>query len=89
MKVQKYSLKVAGPIIIVASILAAPCLWHPKTGMTTTVPESIPTAMAKAYLNSCANAILFTIGDDTFPLWYAQEIEHVRTDIKIVNTSLL
>ncbi|PWA06836.1 glycosyltransferase family 117 protein [Flavobacterium psychrotolerans] len=83
--------KIAGPAVIGLSLLAAPILmatqnWddHDRSDKYTAI------AMAKNYLNSCEpNAILFTIGDnDTFPLWYAQEIEKVRTDIKIVNTSL-
>lgn len=83
--------KLAAPGVIALTLLAAPVLmasqnWddHDRSDKYTAI------AMAKNYLNSCEpNAILFTIGDnDTFPLWYAQEVEGVRTDIRIVNTSL-
>ena len=90
--ITKYlSPKVAGPVVITVCLLAAPVLmasqnWddHNRANRYTAL------AMAKAYLSSCEpNAILFTIGDnDTFPLWYAQEVEGYRTDVRIVNTSL-
>jgi len=58
---------------------------HDRSGRYATV------AHAKNYLSSCApNAILFTYGDnDTFPLWYVQEVEGFRRDVRIVNLSLL
>ena len=83
--------KLAAPIVVLVTLLAVPTLmasenWddHDRSDKYTA------TAMAKMYLDSVdKDGIIFTIGDnDTFALWYAQQIEHYRTDVRVVNTSL-
>jgi len=89
---KKYlSAKVSAPLATVVCLILVPGIliannWddHDRSDKYTA------NSMAKKYLDSCAeNAILFSIGDnDTFALWYAQEIEGYRTDVRVVNTSL-
>jgi len=89
--------KVAGetPAAVIASVLtfaAVPVVmgsqnWddHDRSG------RYLARDVAFNYLNTCApNAIIFTGGDnDTFPLWYAQEVEGIRTDVRVCNLMLL
>jgi hypothetical protein len=85
--------KIWAPAITLACLLAVPVLmasqnWddHDRSGRYTA------RAAAMTYLDSCAEdagAMIFTIGDnDTFPLWYVQEIENYRTDVRVICTSL-
>ena len=83
--------KLLAPIVTAVCLLAVPVLlasqnWDDHDRSNRYTAQS----MAKMYLQSCQeDAILFTIGDnDTFALWYAQEIEEYRTDVRTVNTSL-
>jgi hypothetical protein len=84
--------KLAGLSASLICLLAVPTImgaqgWddHDRSGRRVGIDFAIN------YLESCApNAILFTNGDnDTYPLWYAQNVEGIRTDIRIINMSLL
>ncbi|MBT8394508.1 MAG: hypothetical protein KJN66_06615, partial [Bacteroidia bacterium] len=88
---ENLSAKISAPLTTIVCLILVPGIlisnnWddHDRSDKYTA------NSMAKKYLDSCAeNAILFSIGDnDTFALWYAQEIEGYRTDVRIVNTSL-
>ncbi len=88
---KKVSANIATVIAIIIGLFSAPVLMA-KEGWDDHDRSDRYTArdFAANYLNSCApNAILFTNGDnDTFPLWYAQEVEGIRTDVRVVNLSL-
>ncbi|RFM32996.1 glycosyltransferase family 117 protein [Chitinophaga silvisoli] len=88
----KAKLAVAAPVATLICILAVPVLmaaqeWDDHDRSTKTIAKDV----AADYLESCApNAILFTVGDnDTYPLWFAQEVEGIRTDVRVINLSLL
>ncbi|WP_034259655.1 glycosyltransferase family 117 protein [Altibacter lentus] len=83
--------KIAIPVVLIATTLAGPVLlatqnWDDHDRSNRYTAQS----MGKMYLDSVdENAILFTIGDnDTFALWYIQNVEGYRQDVRIVNTSL-
>jgi hypothetical protein len=84
--------KVAAPLAGVLCIAAVPLLmasqnWDDHDRSHRYLARDV----AFNYLNSCApGAILLTNGDnDTFPLWYAQEVEGMRTDVRVCNLMLL
>jgi hypothetical protein len=90
--VKKMSGSIATNLATLVCLLAVPVLmagqeWNDHDRSKKTLARDL----AKDYLESCApNAVLFTFGDnDTYPLWYAQEVEGIRPDIRVINYSLL
>lgn len=90
--INKKQAKIAAPLAIVLSFVCVPVLmaqqgWDDHDRSDKLIARDV----ARDYLESCApNAILFTVGDnDTYPLWYAQEVENIRPDVRVINLSLL
>lgn len=90
-KIKQLSEVARASIIGVVCLLAVPVLmaseeWddHDRSG------RYMAREFARNYLESCEkDAILITFGDnDTFPLWYAQEVEGIRTDVRVLNYTL-
>ena len=88
---QERMYRVAMPLVFVLALLAVPVRmaaenWDDHDRSQKTAARDF----AKNYLNSVnKNAVLISFGDnDTFPLWYAQEVEGVRTDVRILNYTL-
>ncbi|MEO8820543.1 MAG: DUF2723 domain-containing protein [Ginsengibacter sp.] len=77
----------AGLCILAVPVLMAGQEWNDHDRSQKTLARDI----AKDYLESCApNAILITFGDnDTYPLWFDQEVLGIRRDIRVINSSLL
>ena len=79
------------PVVFLATFAAVPCLMASENWDDHDRSEKYAARdFAKNYLNSVSkNGVLITFGDnDTFPLWYAQEVEGVRTDVRILNYTL-
>ncbi|MFC3196817.1 DUF2723 domain-containing protein [Parapedobacter deserti] len=89
---KRLSARTAGIVAAAIGLLAGPVIlakdgWDDHDRSQKFLARDI----ARNYLESCApNAILFTYGDnDTYPLWYVQEVENIRPDVRVVNLSLL
>lgn len=91
---EKMSFKGMAPAVVSLCLITVPARmlaenWddHDRSGRYTA------RALAKSYLDSVSKdngAMIFSIGDnDTFGMWYMQEVEHYRTDVRVINTSLL
>jgi hypothetical protein len=89
---QKMNTKTAGLAAGLLCLLAVP-VWMAREEWDDhdRSKKQLARDLARNYLESCApNAILFTFGDnDTYPLWYAQEVEGIRRDVRVINNSLL
>jgi membrane-bound metal-dependent hydrolase YbcI (DUF457 family) len=87
----KLSDKIAAPLAGLLVILAPTIMGFQNFDDSSRANHRGAVDYANNFLQSCdKNAIIFTYGDnDTYPLWYAQEVEGLRRDVRVVNLSLI